>query len=338
MYTSYYNFFGTGLEFKTNSLLELRGFKKVFWYFECPSLEPQVNCTIEKQPNFYQIKTKSKRYSLEYKIPTIHPDVYLSLFTPVVYEVRDYFLIHSGSLSTQDGKSLIISAPCGFGKTTLTRELIKKGFNFLSDELAPLNIKTGLIEPYPRGMGVLKAKCKEIVDVPERVGKPCNPGFVVFLTLEKTSDENIIEVALGRLDKDIIDAFRKIQGVRKVIPIKGRMFPMLRLLLEEKAHVVTRMQDICTENNVTIIYTLKGRTKPPNYNAVPQLKEISQTEGIFELSQNILNTHNSALIEETFSGSRARMLFELAGLMNKARFFTLTVGRLQGMVDLICRL
>lgn len=339
MYTSYYNFFGAGLAFKTNCLRSYREFKRVFWYFECPAIEPQINCAIEKQNNSYRIKAKSKRYLLEYTTQGLHTDVYLSLFTPVIFEVRDYFLIHSGSLSTPEGKSLIISAPCGFGKTTLTRELIKKGFNLLSDELAPLSLKTGLIEPYPRGMGVLTGKRKKIVDIPKKkIGAPCSPGFVIFLTLEKTIAENIIEVALGRVDENISNAFKKIEGVREVTPITDRMFPMLRLLLEEGAQVVRNIQGVCDSNGVTIIYTLKGKTQPPNFNAVPQLKEISQREGVFELSQNILNAHNSALIEETFSGSRPRMIFELAGLMSKARFFTLTVGKLQGMVRLVCKI
>lgn len=339
MYTSYYNFFSTGLEFKTNCLHSYREFQRVFWYFECPSIEPQVNCSIERQNNSYRIKAKSKRYLVEYTTQNLYPDVYLSLFTPVIFEVKDYFLIHSGSLSTPEGKSLIISAPCGFGKTTLTRELIKKGFNLLSDELAPLNLKTGLIEPYPRGMGVLAGKRKKVVDIPKkRIGVPCQPGFVIFLTLEKTNTENIIEVALGRVDENIINAFKKIDGVREVTPITDRMFPMLRLFLEEGAHIVTRIQEICEMNSVPIIYTLKGKTQPPDFNAVPQLKELSQREGVFELSQNILNAHNSALLEETFSGSRPRMIFELAGFMSDVRFFKLTVGRLSEMVRLICRI
>lgn len=299
----------------------------------------RVNCGIENRNGSYFIEAKSKRYSLEYTTQKLHPDTYLSLFSPVIYEVRDYFLIHAGSLLTPNGKSLIISAPCGFGKTTLTRELLKTGFNLLSDELAPINLKTGLIYPYPRGMGVLTEKSKEIIDIPKKkIGGPCEPGFVIFLVLEKAIDGDIVEIALGRIDDDVINAFRKISGIKEIIPVHNRLFPMLRLSLKEGAHIVTSVQEACDAKNVPIIYTLKGKTQPPDFNAAPQLKEMPQREGVFELSQNILNVHNSALLEEIFSGSRPRMIFELAGIMSEARFFTLTVGKLSEMVRLICRI
>lgn len=237
---------------------------------------------------------------------------------------------------TPAGKSLIISAPCGFGKTTLTRELLKEGFNLLSDELAPINIRTGLIYPYPRGMGILSKMSKEIIDIPkDKIGNPCLPGVVIFLTLEKAPAGQTIEIALGRIDNEIIMEFKKINGIKEITPVHDRLFPMLRLLLEEGAHIVTKVQEICNKLGIPIIYTLKGKTQPPNFNATPQLKELSQKDGVFELSQNILNAHNSALLTETFSSSRPRMIFELAGLMNNARFFTLTVGKLFEMVRLV---
>lgn len=336
IYTSFYTFFDTNLEFKTNYLVSYKEFNRIFGYFQSKTAD-KINCSIIKSNNSFHIKAKSKRYSLEYTTTQKpHPDTYLSLFSPVLYEVKDYFLIHAGSLMTPTGKSLIISAPCGFGKTTLTRELLKEGFKLLSDELAPINIKTGLIYPYPRGMGILSKMSKEIIHIPKnKIGDPCSPEVVIFLTLEKTTAGQTIEIALGRIDNEIIMEFKKINGIKEITPVHDRLFPMLRLSLEEGAHIVTKVQEICNKLGIPIIYTLKGKTQPPNFNTMPQIKELSQKDGIFELSQNILNAHNSALLEETYSGSRPRMIFELAGLMNNARFFTLTVGKLFDMVRLV---
>lgn len=322
-----YTFFGATLGFTTNYLPAYKEFNRIYGHFETSHLVPQINCSIEKLNGTYHIKARSKRYSLEYSTERLHPDIYLSLFSPVIYETRDYFLIHAGSLS-----GLIISAPCGFGKTTLTRELLKKGFRLLSDELAPLCIKTGMVYPYPRGMGVLSKKNKKIIDTPtDRIGKPCRPRIVIFPALERIPDEQILEVALGRADTHL---FKNIDGVRKVTPIHNRLFPMLRLTLEKGAHVVSKIQEM----GIPILYALKGRSKAPDFNAVPQLREISPSEGILELGQNILNAHNSALLNDTFSGSRPRMIFELAGLLDNVRFYSLSIGRLSEMVRLICQI
>lgn len=339
-HTSHYTFFDTILEFKTNYPASHREFNRIYGYFASSRQRPQINCLIEKLNNSFNIKAKSKYYSLKYKInEEPSPFVYLSLFSPVIYTVRDYFLIHAGSLCTPSGESVIISAPCGFGKTTLTRELLKQGFKLLSDELAPINLKTGLIYPYPRGMGVLSGENKEIIDVPRNaIGNPSRPGFIIFLTLEKVPDEGTIEIAFGKTDDNLIRALKDINGVKEVMPICGRLFPMLRISLQKDTHIVTKLHEICNKNDIPIIYTLRGISQPPDFNAEPKLNEISPKEGIFELSKNILNAHNSVLLEETFSGKRTKMVFELAGLMDKAVFFTLTVGKLHEMIKLVCRL
>jgi len=337
---TYYQFFDTSLCFTTNSEECEKNFQKVYGYFKSQPNNPDINCSIEKFNSSYNIKAISKRYHLEYTINgQLHTDVYLSLFSPVLYEVKKYFLIHAGSLSTPDGRSLFISAPSGFGKTTTTRELCKQGFKLLSDELAPLDLEKGMIHPYPRGMGVLKGENKEIVEISkEIIGKTCPPAFVIFLSLEKdpiSNEKRYMEIALGRIDDQIIKSFKELPDVKDITLIPGRMFPMLRLLLDEDAQIVAKIQEISQTHNTPIIYTLKGKTHPPDYNATPKLTEMSAKDGIFELSQNILNAHESALLEEVFKNSRPKMIFELAGLMNNVRFFTLTVGKLPEMINLI---
>jgi hypothetical protein len=340
---SYYQFFDVNLSFLTNSKQYENTFQKVYGYFRINPVNAQIACSITKDSSLYHIKAISKRYKLDYK--TDKPpetDTYLSLFSPVIYEVKGYFLIHAGSLSTHDNKSLIISAPCSFGKTTNTRELCKEGFKLLSDELAPLGLETGLIHPYPRGMGVLSKTKKDIVEIPKDIiGDISQPAFVVFLAPEKKlnkQNKRYLEIALGRITDNIINSFKKLDGVKNISTVNDRIFPILRLLLEEDAYITAGIEDICSKNGVPILYTQKGETCPPDYNAKPKLEEISPKEGVFELSQNILNATNSALLEEVFSGSRAKMIFELAGLMGNTRFFTLTIGKLEEMTNLIKKL
>ena len=338
--TSSYKFFDVNILFKTNSETCYNEFQKVFGYFKSTSSQTDITCSIEKSDGTFHISAKSKRYSLSYKTTeTPNTDTYLSLFGPVIYEVKDFFLIHAGSLNTPDGKSIFISAPSGFGKTTLTKALQKQGFKLLSDELAPLNIRTGLIHPYPRGMGVIEGNTKKIIEIPKNIlGNTCKPGYVIFIALEKDhgdETEKYFEIALGRINEDIINSFKQIPGVKKITIVHDRMFPMLRLLLEKETPVVAKIQEICDHKDIPIIYTQRGKTEAPDFTAEPKVKQIPVKEGVFELSQNILNAHNSALLEEIFSGSRPKMIFELAGLMNQVKFFTITPGKLDQMVELV---
>ena len=339
-YVSCYRFFDTNLVFKTNYRIAHREFQKIYAYFKrSPTFSNKaIVCSLVKDGNSYRVDIKSLRYSVCYTFSCgINVDTYLGMFSPVIYEVRDYFLIHAGTLSTASNQGIIISAPCGFGKTTLTLELLKKGFTFLSDELAPINRHTGMIHPYPRGLGVLNGKEKKII-IQKNTGDSCKPSCIIFLCLPEEKEHGktrYMELALSRLDKNVYRQLKELPEVNEITTIRDRLFPMFRLSVLEDVRIVPRIQQICRQNQVPIMYTLRGRSSKPDFNAKPKLREISSKKGIFELSRNILNSHNSALLEEVFGGSQTRMIFELAGLMNHAKFYRLTVGKLPEMTALI---
>ena len=376
-YISYYRFFDANLIFKTNLREIHEEFHRVYAYFKSHSAfsGDSIVCSLVKgsyqnnvdylpeailghgpvagraprerrEPHSsengssYSLDIKSHRYSMSYAISgEIPADTYLAMFAPVIYEVKEYFLIHAGSLAAQNNRSLIISAPCGFGKTTLTLELLKEGFRFLSDELAPVSRHTGLIYPYPRGVGMLREGKKKIIVRKCGLKNPCKPSCVVFLCLPRLEGYEIgtryLELALGRLDKNVYRRIGELPEVREITVILDRLFPVLRLSVNENARVVPGIQKICRQNNVPIMYTLEGRTTAPDFSAKPELKEISRKDGIFELSRNVLNTGGSALLEEVFGGSHTKMIFELTGLMSKAKFYRLTIGRLPEMTALV---
>jgi len=346
MDTQYYRFFDTILSFSSNSHDIEKEFRRIFgWFAVEGELPADITCSIEKRKDSYYISAKSRRYSMDYVSKENLPaDVYLSLFSPVIYAVKDFFLIHAGSLLTEKGESLIISAPCGFGKTTLTMELVRQGFGWLSDELAPVNRSTGLIYPYPRGIGVLTETDKKIISPMENINTPCAPGYVIFITLKKEDesgdDTRYLELALARFSENIYEQLKTLPETKDITIVEDRLFPIMRLKLAKDVRIIPKIEGICNDNQVPIMYTLKGKTYAPDFNARPRLENMPVKEGVFQLSQNILNAHNSALLEEVYGGSRPKMLFELAGLMGNAKFYKITVGRLQEMVRLvkgICR-
>jgi HprK-related kinase A len=62
---------------------------------------------------------------------------------------RRHLLLHASSVE-KDGRALIMTGLSGSGKSTLSAMLAQKGWRFMGDEFALLNLDTGDIAPFPR--------------------------------------------------------------------------------------------------------------------------------------------------------------------------------------------
>ena len=63
----------------------------------------------------------------------------------------DLYFIHAGMLEL-DGKGIMLVAASGGGKSTTTWALVHHDFRYLSDELAPVELSTLTVHPYPRAL------------------------------------------------------------------------------------------------------------------------------------------------------------------------------------------
>lgn len=61
------------------------------------------------------------------------------------------YFVHAGVLESA-GKAVLLVAPSGGGKSTLVWGLLHHGFRYLSDELAPVDLRTLMVYPYPRAV------------------------------------------------------------------------------------------------------------------------------------------------------------------------------------------
>ena len=66
---------------------------------------------------------------------------------------QQFFLIHA-SVVARDGQAILIGGPAGAGKSTLTLALTHLGYGFMSDDLAPLDRITGMVNPLPRTLWI----------------------------------------------------------------------------------------------------------------------------------------------------------------------------------------
>ena len=68
---------------------------------------------------------------------------------------NDLFVIHSAALEYNNRACLLV-ASSGSGKSTTTWALLHNGFNYLSDELASIDIDSMIVHPYPHALCLKK--------------------------------------------------------------------------------------------------------------------------------------------------------------------------------------
>lgn len=71
----------------------------------------------------------------------------------VLHLSKDYFNVHAAAL-VKGNTGFLFPGSQHCGKTTLTLELIKRGYNLLSDDLAIINRKTLQVMPFPRALNI----------------------------------------------------------------------------------------------------------------------------------------------------------------------------------------
>lgn len=66
---------------------------------------------------------------------------------------RDLYFLHSAAVDTPEGAVLFVG-PSGAGKSTLVWWLVRNGFAYMSDELAPVCLERMWVHAYPRAFGL----------------------------------------------------------------------------------------------------------------------------------------------------------------------------------------
>jgi len=62
---------------------------------------------------------------------------------------RRHLLIHASSVE-RDGRALVMTGESGSGKSTLAALLAERGWRFMGDEFALIDLVTGAVQPFPR--------------------------------------------------------------------------------------------------------------------------------------------------------------------------------------------
>jgi hypothetical protein len=79
-----------------------------------------------------------------------------------------HLALHAGALSWR-GTGVVLPAPSGSGKSTLTAGLTAAGCEYLSDEVALVDLESGMLHPFPRALGMSQRSIGFIPGLLERL-------------------------------------------------------------------------------------------------------------------------------------------------------------------------
>lgn len=284
-----------------------------------------------------------------------------ALFHPLARDVTDYLIVHAGVVRIRD-RTILLAAPSRIGKTTLTVALALRGAAFLSDEAAPISRDSHVVAAFPRAVGLRSGplmddpridaatrtsprvddrggRSKFLVDLVGHglaaVGAGARVDDVVLLEAGTPSGSptQIFRLDIDRVSSTLASSLRRVPGILAVAELGDTTEPALRFEALAGVPLSSAIDEACRRSSVTAIRLLEDRA--PDFRIEPSLTTLEPSRGIMRLARHVENGPASRLLVEELGGSAPRLVAELARLLGGVRFWTLGVGRLERMCELV---
>jgi hypothetical protein len=297
--------------------------------------------------------------------PTIQ--LYERFLNAVFDRVEACAVLHGAALLDRQGKAWLVAGPSGFGKTSLTLDLLTRGAGFLSDDYAPLDLADGTIQPYPRTVGLLPGGSaprperfveaaadpalprllgKALVDVgavlgDEVIGTEAAPiGGVVILdahggdgTLERS------RVQFGVWPRGVEEATRALDEIPGV-EVLGRQdlqdLTCWQVALRHRALPTTRFSALLERDFVAF-----SETRPdtePDFASEPRLTGLKRREAALLLCREMQNRRARGRLMQSYRGDTTALFLDVAASLSGSPCWRLEVGRFDATADILERL
>jgi hypothetical protein len=290
---------------------------------------------------------------------------YETVLRTILQKVRSHYLFHAGVVSDQ-GKAVVIAADALHGKSTLTLELVRRGFKFLSDEFAAISRSDGQVYPFPRALrlcpdtlsrlGFEKAALtapiwldKTLLDIeeiiPGSLGKTSELKHVIVLRdpsgrSDATAQANgrWLGILIDRGNEDFIAELDEIQALYSYHGDISKKYTFLELTVRSKQAALPEIQAACERHGITLYQVYTRKDERPSFDGPARLTPLPHSQMTLELIKRLMGGRQSDLVQDALGGSPKRLFAEVAALLKSVKCWELTVGPLDQMADLICSL
>jgi hypothetical protein len=289
----------------------------------------------------------------------IHGLIFSSLYS----NVRSHYLHHAAALSFHN-KGIILTGDSGYGKTTLTLGLVQQGFRFLSDEIAALGRKDGLLYPFPRGLHLREETLnlldlplspekasrwfgKYLIDLedlfPGMIGGPAKISYIFVLKnanqeQPKASNSQEIKAVLSHTTSAFLQRVKQHPEIRAIQVGEEHGYPCLSIQPASRIKAIPIFEEICSQNCIMILDLIKREDPGAQFSHTAGCQGISKSQAALELLRRFVGGHKTALLSSADHPDSTSLLFELATLIGNAECYEISVGPLHETLEIITKL
>ncbi len=277
-----------------------------------------------------------------------------------MFPLQDHFILHGAAVEHQGAVTALVGRTHS-GKSTLGLRLaFEPDFSLLSDEFSPVRLADGVVEPFPRSLGLrqhartflvlhgainddLVARADAEIDVDPhhvrglRIGSGGPLRNIVILSGEGVStlqgERRLL--ALPFVSPSVLADLRAIPGVRSARPEEraAGLGTMVEIEVEKGMHVAKDLIRVCRdEHKMERVSFLPPHASEPDFTRPPVLTSVAPLCGIIETLRHLMNY---LALESRFGSGYPRMLDCLAVRLGAVRFFSLRPGPLDDTTQLL---
>jgi hypothetical protein len=291
--------------------------------------------------------------------------LYQRFLATVLLHAEPHAVFHGAALVDRAGGGLLLAGPSGHGKSSLSLALVERGFRFLGDDYAPVDLSSGMIWPFPRTASVLPGGSapvpepvrrlaldegtprlfgKTLVDIGKAFGPAALPDgpaplrtVVVLGPAEAETDVSFLHLAARAVDGPRLGAaLRAIPGVVVEAEEETRGHRHWRLRVEH-AQGPTEALGALVEDEA-VLYSERTWPGTPDFSEPPSASELKRREAAVLLTRELLNRRRGSRFLEGRSGGIAGVVLDVAQALRPAQCWRVRVGRFGETVDLLERL
>jgi hypothetical protein len=247
----------------------------------------------------------------------------------------------------------VISGPSGSGKTTLGRQLARRGFDLLSDDLAPLAVADGRLHPFPRRLGLERGAGEATGDF-VRLGdkdfvaaadlghaQPAGPlpvAGVIIMNPYVDQGDAVVRLHIGVLPDDA--GLQQRLAACPDVSVRGEPGPGGALTLHVEATggtAVAAVMAAVDSADTGVLFHGRDDGGTKRWAAEPGLQPIPLRQAAVALLRETLNREPSSALMERHKGSAVAALLELIGLLEGVSCRHLTAAGIEATASFLER-
>lgn len=286
------------------------------------------------------------------------------IFTRLIMEAcTDFLLVHAAALSCA-GHGVVLAGSSGLGKSTLAAHLAVRGHGFFSDEIAAIAPATGCLHPFPLRIGLrpgpgqrlagqAEAVAQDVLDDPKLLvdivslsgrppAVPCPARAVILLTTRAAPEVQTVKKRAGRVKAwfsvdtpALRESVSAVPGVAGCVWTPEGLFTTVVMQAADLPAAIPALRAAAQAQGGELAMVQHEDFERVNHQEAPAWLPLPVSAGVLELVKRIPASFRSRLVQERYGGQASSLVLALSAALAKARFYKLTPGRLEEMLDLV---